>query len=221
MTRPRTGDRLLGAARIRAEERGGPSGMADRIEAVVHEPLPAPVRAVGGELVPEADFATETLPAIVDTLVSPDAVAADASRDRLDLAKNAGSLEMALDTAETIQAGDALERMLAHQMATAHVLAMKAAVVMKQEIEFAERCFDPVKKQAACVEANRLAGTYARLTGSFQAGMQTLQRVRSGGRQTVIVQHNHVSEGGQAVIGGQQQMGGGSGRRLKSPRGSS
>ena len=67
MTRPRTGDRLLGAARIRAEERGGPAGMADRIEAVAHEPLPAPARAVGSELVPDDDFVRETLPALVDT----------------------------------------------------------------------------------------------------------------------------------------------------------
>ncbi|MGT2479583.1 hypothetical protein ACU4GR_13430 [Methylobacterium oryzae CBMB20] len=116
--RARAGDTLLGMARVRAEERGGPSGYADRQEAAVRAPVEAPVRAVGGELVPAEDFATKTLPAILDTLVNPDAVAADASRDRLDLAKNAGSLELALDTADTIQAGDALERMLAHQLAT-------------------------------------------------------------------------------------------------------
>jgi len=30
------------------------------------------------------------------------------------------------------------------------------------------------------------------LNESFQAGMQTLQRVRAGGQQTVVVQHNYV-----------------------------
>ena len=69
------------------------------------------------------------------------------------------------------------------------------------------------ERQAACVEATRMAGAFAKLTGSFQAGMQTLQRVRSGGRQTVVVQYNTVSEGGQAVIGAQQHVGGGGGRR--------
>lgn len=64
-----------------------------------------------------------------------------------------------------------------------------------------------------------MAGTFARLSGSYQAGMMTLQRMRSGGRQTVIVQHNHVGEGGQAVIGGQQQVGGGGPSRRRRDRG--
>ena len=216
--RQRSGDVLLGASRCRAEERGGPSGFADRREATVRAPVESPVRAVGGELVPAEDFATKTLPAILDTLVNPDAVAADASRDRLDLAKNAGALELALDTADTIQAGDALERMLAHQMATTHVLAMKAAAVMGQQLDLADRTMGTAK-QAACVEAARMAGAFARLTGSYQAGMQTLQRVRSGGRQTVIVQHNHISPGSQNVIGAQQQVGGGAVPRPKRVRG--
>ncbi|SFM91833.1 hypothetical protein [Methylobacterium pseudosasicola] len=216
--RARAGDTLLGASRCRVEERGGQSGYADRQEAAARTPVEAPVRAVGGELVPAEDFATKTLPAILDTLVNPDAVAADASRDRLDLAKNAGSLELALDTADTIQAGDALERMLAHQMATTHVLAMKAAAVMGQQLDIADRTMGTAK-QAACVEAARMAGAVARMNGSFQAGMQTLQRVRAGGQQTVVVQHNYVGEGGQAVIGGQQQVGGGAGRRKRGGRG--
>jgi hypothetical protein len=219
--RARAGDTLLGVSRVRAEERGGPSGFADRQEATVRASVEAPVRAVGGELVPAEDFATKTLPAILDTLVNPDAVAADASRDRLDLAKNAGALELALDTADTIQAGDALERMLAHQMATTHVLAMKAAAVMGQQLDIADRTLGTAK-QAACVEAARMAGAVARLNGSFQAGMQTLQRVRAGGQQTVVVQHNYVGDGGQAVIGGQQQVGGGGApRRKRGGRGAS
>lgn len=96
----RAGDTLLGVARCRAEERGGLSGYADRQEAAVRAPVEAPVRSVGGELMPAEDFATKPLPALLDTLVSPDAVAADASRDRLDLLKEAGALEVALDTAD-------------------------------------------------------------------------------------------------------------------------
>lgn len=212
--RQRSGDAMLGAARIRAEERGGPSDMADRFEARGRQVLPADhPRTAGGELVPGDDFTSKTLPAILDTLANPDALAADASRDRLDLAKDAGSLEMALDTAESIQAADGLERMLAHQLATAHVAAMKAATLMGQQIDHATRTIG-AERQAACVEAARMAGAFAKLTGSFQAGMQTLQRVRSGGRQTVVVQYNTVGEGGQAVIGAQQHVGGG-GRRRK------
>lgn len=100
MTGLRSENVLLGASRCRVEERGGLSRYADQQGATVRAPVEAPKRTVGGELVPGEDFATRTLPAILDTLVSLDAVAADASRDRLDLAKNAGSLELALGTAD-------------------------------------------------------------------------------------------------------------------------
>jgi len=180
--RYRSGDALHGAARVRAEERGGPSGCADRIEGRARDLVDtAKGRTVGGELVPGDDFVEKTLPAILDTLASPDAVAADG-----------------------------LERMLAHQLATAHTAAMKAAGVMSNLLAQADRTTGPAQ-QAACIEAARMAGAFSRLTGSYQAGMQTLQRMRSGGRQTVIVQHNHVSDGGQAVIGG--PAGGGGERR--------
>jgi hypothetical protein len=203
MTRRRkSGDDLLAVARIRAEEGGGPSGIADWYEAAARAPLPVETRrAAGSELMPAEDFAENTLPAILDTLANPDAVAADASRDRLDLAKNAGSLEMALDTADSIQAADGLERMLAHQLATAHVAAMTASALMQQQMTEASRSLGP-NRQAACVEAERMSRAFVRLTGSYQAGMQTLQRMRSGGRQVVVVQHNHIGEGAQAVVAG-------------------
>ncbi|WP_238232656.1 hypothetical protein [Methylobacterium thuringiense] len=204
---------MLSAARVKAEERGGPSGLADRLEDKARAPVPAETpRTVGGEMMPSDDFVEKTLPAILDTLASPDAVSADASRDRLDLAQQAGSLEMSLDTADSIQAADGLERMLAHQMATAHVAAMKAAGVMNGLLDYAGKTRG-AEQQAACIEANRMAGAYARLTGSFQAGMQTLQRVRSGGRQVVVVQHNHINEGAQAVVTG--AVGGGAARRKR------
>ena len=36
----------------------------------------------------------------------------------------------------------------------------------------------------------------------YQEGLLALQKLRSGGKQTVVVQHVQVSEGGQAVIAG-------------------
>ena len=38
--------------------------------------------------------------------------------------------------------------------------------------------------------------------GVYQEGLLTLQKLRTGGKQTVVVQHVQVSEGGQAVIAG-------------------
>ncbi len=42
----------------------------------------------------------------------------------------------------------------------------------------------------------------ARMMDVYQAGMLTLQTSRTGGRQTVVVQHVQVSDGGRAVIAG-------------------
>lgn len=220
MTRkPKIGSRLLAAARIRAEDMGASSSFSDRLEAEARAPLPAGTRrAAGGELLPSEDFISDALPALLDTLANPDAVGADASRNRFDLLQQAGSLEVAIDAAGTVQARDSLERMLAHQLGTTHVLSMKVAAVMGQMLEGAMVYADPAKKQAACVEVARLAGTVSRLNNSFQAGMLTLQRVRSGGRQVVVVQHNHINEGAQAVVAGTVARGEGRPRQDRGAR---
>ena len=44
----------------------------------------------------------------------------------------------------------------------------------------------------------------------------TPQRLRSGGQQTVVVQHVQVSEGGQAIVAGEIKAGG---RRKQAERG--
>ena len=48
----------------------------------------------------------------------------------------------------------------------------------------------------------RLSNAAARMMRIFQEGLLTLQKIRTGGKQTVVVQHVQVSEGGQAVIAG-------------------
>ena len=37
---------------------------------------------------------------------------------------------------------------------------------------------------------------------AYQKGLKTLQRLRSGGNQTITVQHVTVTDGGQAVVTG-------------------
>ena len=48
-----------------------------------------------------------------------------------------------------------------------------------------------------------LTNAVARLTRGYQEGMLTLQKLRTGGKQTVVVQHVQVTDGGQAVVAGQ------------------
>jgi hypothetical protein len=60
---------------------------------------------------------------------------------------------------------------------------------------------DPNKREAANVRACRLAGAISRMSATYQQGLLTLQRKRTGGNQQVTVKHIHqqvnVTQGGQ------------------------
>jgi hypothetical protein len=112
-----------------------------------------------------------------------------ASRDRLELIADTEVLEPALDAAQSIQAANSLEKMLVHQMAAVHRAAMKLLA-------------RAVNDRLLPVEAARLTNAAARMMDVYQAGLLTLQKIRTGGKQTVVVQHVQVSDGGQAVIAG-------------------
>ena len=127
-------------------------------------------------------------------------IAEDASIKRADLlmAPHVDALAMGIDAAESIGAANSLERMLAHQMAMAHEMAMK----------FADRAMSHKHQYAGDqVEACRCANASARMMGAFQAGMLTLQKLRTGGNQIVTVQHVNIAAGGQAVVGNVQTGG--------------
>ena len=76
---------------------------------------------------------------------------------------------------------------------------------MDEELE-AAGVIDPNKREAANVRACRLAGAISRMSATYQQGLLTLQRKRTGGGQHVTVKHIHqqvnVTEGGQAVVAG-------------------
>ena len=215
--RAKASNAMLGAARIRAEAHG-PDPFADRYEAQAREALPDVYvqHGAGGELVPMERCAEDASPIVLDTLEKPDYVAADASRERLELLEQAGALTAGLDTADSIDARDSLERMLAHQLATLHASTMKMAVQMNRGLERMEaNAASPERRAAANIETCRLAGAMSRLSTTYQTGLATMQRLRSGGKQTYIFQHNHVTDGGQAVIGGTVEGGRGSRTRGK------
>jgi hypothetical protein len=96
-----------------------------------------------------------------------------------------------------IQPQDELEGMLAIQMIGVHNLAMETmrrAMITGQTLE---------GKQANVNEATKMLRTYT-------AQMEALKRYRTGGQQKVTVEHVHVNEGGQAIVGTVNQGGGGS-----------
>ena len=160
---------------------------ADTLDAAAVEflALPQPVaRGAGGELCKPGIDRNE-----------PDRVSLSASLERVRLVDQCGAFDLALDLAETIQPKDASEQMLAHQLAAAHKTALD--LLAKSEA------------QHDTVERARLANTAGRLMAVFQQGLVTLQRLRSGGQQQVIVTHVHVSDGGNAAVIGNVQTGGG------------
>lgn len=82
---------------------------------------------------------------------------------------------------------DEVEAMLAVQMAGIHMLTFGA-------ISTAYRSTNHDRKEQAIGQANKLARTFA-------TQMEALKRYRSAGEQKVTVEHVHVHEGGQAVVG--------------------
>jgi hypothetical protein len=99
-----------------------------------------------------------------------------------------------------IQPRDEIEGLLAVQMIGVHNLAMetmKRAMITDQTFE---------GKETNVNQANKMLRT-------FTAQMEALKRYRSGGQQKVTVEHVHVNEGGQAIVGTVNQGGGGSGEK--------
>mgnify|MGYP005661243893 FL=1 len=167
---------------------------------------PPPV-GTGGELVPAGEQIKRG-GNFIDTVKRPDAVTAEASMDRLRLADDGlHCVALAVDAAETIQAANSIEKMLAHQLAAAHKLAMTFAAKARELVEHdgggAYR-----QEDLYVAEAARVANSSARMMDAFQKGTLALHKLRNGGTQVVTVQHVNVSDGGQAVVTGGIRNGG-------------
>ena len=98
---------------------------------------------------------------------------------------------LGVDIAKTVQASNTAEKLICHEIAVAHRVAMQQA-----SWALAER--DPN------IEIKRLQIS-ARMMASAQDGLLTLHKLRATGPQTVTVQHVHVEAGGQAVVGNVQR----------------
>ena len=179
---------------------------AESMEQAAREYLALPEKpqlGTGGEVIPQGQDDID-YPGIAGMTREPDLTTAQASRERLRLADEAGCFHAAADAAESAGVQDSLEKMLCHQLAAAHVATMKLLGRSADEIGQANR-FSGFEHQQACkAQAARLAGAAARLMSSYQQGMLALQKRRTGGRQTVTVVHQHVNvaAGAQAAVAG-------------------
>ena len=160
------------------------------------------VQRLAGNEVVETD--REDVSLFRETLKAPNSVSAGASVERLRLLDNLGSLQMAVDAAETIDAKNSLEKMLAHQMTACHVMSMSLiGKAVKSTQNYTK--YYPYPDVDKVV---RLINASARLMDTFQRGLATIAKIRTGGRQKVTVEHVHVNEGGQAIVGNVNQGGG-------------
>jgi hypothetical protein len=98
------------------------------------------------------------------------------------------AVNAALAMIEAAAPKDEIEGALAVQMACTHTAAM--AVLAKLDVAFATE-----QRIAA------FGSAAARLMKAYAMQMEVLRRLRTGGQQTVRVEHVHVNHGGQAVIG--------------------
>lgn len=179
----------------------------------VQEP---PITAMGEVAHPHIDgLRAEGRGIALDTLQYAGIIQEEASIRRTDLLIQEGVdiVSMAIDAAESIQAGNSLEKMLAHQMALAHDMAMRSGDAAMRELTRLKDGYS--RRNDAGAEYQRLVNSTARLMNAFQQGLLTLQKIRTGGNQTMTVQHVHIEAGGQALIGPVQGGGapGGDGKK--------
>jgi hypothetical protein len=189
-------------------QRGGPGAAgqledAQRLEAVAAALMKPPgtptvkcgeVVSVSGDSGPSCEIA--------DTLRDPDAAVIEASVARTDLLLSLPTdiVALAIDASASAKANNSFEKMLAHQLALIHVLAMKTGA-RALDFEKREGEYGDALKLADSVELARLAQATSRLSSAFQDGLMTLQRLRNGSAQTMTIRHVTVEAGGQAVIG--------------------
>jgi hypothetical protein len=110
------------------------------------------------------------------------------------VATRAGVLSPALDAAVTAGAKNSIEKMLCHQIAAAHIAGMELLAHVQQL---------PMLVSIPQVELVRLTNGAAQLFEVCQSGGLTLQKLKTGGIQRVVVQYQqrvNVSRGGQAVV---------------------
>ncbi len=161
-----------------------------------------PQIGAGGELVPTGDQIKRGGGNLVDMVERPDAVTAEASMDRLKLADEVHCVPLAVDTAETIQANNSIEKMLAHQLAAAHKLSMTFAGQARELTDHSRTDIYGRRRDVDAAGAAKMANATARMMDAFQKGTLALHKLRTGGKQVVTVQHVNVSDGGQAVVTG-------------------
>jgi hypothetical protein len=109
-------------------------------------------------------------------------------------AADAVGVNFMLAVVQGIEPRDEIEAMLAAQMAAVHMATMTFARRLNH--------VDNIPQQDSAERA------FNKLTRTFTTQMEALKRYRTSGQQKVVVEHVHVHEGGQAIVGAVEAGGG-------------
>jgi hypothetical protein len=178
-----------------AAEAAGLESLAARLRETAAHGISLLEQGQGGETAPPPDADMRGRYRVVAEAVGarPTMLAADASLIRLSLARDANVLTTAIETAQDAGAETATQKMIAHQLAAAHPLAMELLTAAATEVQ---KCrLSPHHNPESLAEAARTTTAAARLMDSFARGALILDRLRNGARQSVLVQHVMVSDG--------------------------
>ena len=92
-----------------------------------------------------------------------------------------------LSVIKGIEPRDQVEAMLCAQMAAVH----RALMTFARRLAHVE----------TITQQDSASNAFNKLTRTFAAQMEALKRYRNGGEQKVTVQHVHIADGGQAIVG--------------------
>lgn len=154
-------------------------GLADELDREAQklltpqEPLQT---GLGDEIIPRVE---DGLPGVELTLKEPDLLNLGASEHRAQLLEQNKVLELGIETAQDAQAEGSIQKMISHQMAALH----QRAMTMLAESETTKFPDIAIKKARAA----------ARLVDAFSRCALTLQRLQTGGGQTIQVQYMQVN----------------------------
>ncbi len=112
-------------------------------------------------------------------------------------------LNFMLSVVKGIEPKDEVEAMLAAQMAAVH----NATMTYARRLNIADTFMESAAAERAF---NKLARTFA-------TQLEALKRYRTGGQQKMTVEHVHVHEGGQAIVGNVQGGGGSAKKQEPTP----
>ena len=117
------------------------------------------------------------------------------SSGEIDKEKSIQACNTALAILHGIQPQDELEGLLAVQMVGTHNMAMD--------------CMGKATRTDRVDFMNTYMNGATKMLRTFAAQMEALTKYRTGGQQKMTVEHVHVNEGGQAIVGTVNQGGGG------------